>query len=213
MTERPSPTDALSTLEKRLDALAADRPTLPEDPRIEALERRLDAALATIEALQDRVAESPSPQSSSAGQVIILDSRLDELEEQDADQVARVAQLEAQVERMQRELDAVGPRLEALDTLRGDLDELRARFDASDGVSALEERLARLESLPPAAADASLTAVKGIGPKYAQALSAAGIVDISTLAELEDPALETLAHSVGVPEKKVIAWRESARAM
>lgn len=203
--------DRVQALEKTLDDVhhTIDESAASSRGLVDSLTSRLDAVERSLSERLDGVA-------STAGQVIILGSRVDELEEnqQESDTTTRIAELEAQVERMQRALDAAAPRLDAFEALRIDFDALQARIEQSNGVSALEERLTRLESLPPPpAAIASLTSVKGIGPKYAKALSETGVADIAALAGLEDQALQTLAESLGVAEKKLLAWRKSARAM
>ena len=106
------------------------------------------------------------------------------------------------------EEDSATDLAEAFEALKA---EVRAALEAgADGD--LEARIKALESRPQASSASVLTSVKGIGPKYAKALSASGVKTPEDVAAWSDEDILRIAEAVGVPEKKVRAWRTAAAA-
>lgn len=118
------------------------------------------------------------------------------------------------------DLDAIREMLEAFKSDDGPnpaeieaLKEEVAALKANASTEGLEARVKALEEMPPATAENVLTSVKGIGPKYAKALSASGVKAPSDIAAWTDEDVLRIADEVGASEKKVRGWRTSAKTM
>jgi predicted flap endonuclease-1-like 5' DNA nuclease len=84
----------------------------------------------------------------------------------------------------------------------------------SPGASDASETFTALADVERDAVD-DLTTIKGIGPKIAAKLNAAGIQSFAELARLDDTALGELASQISVPLKRILSdrWVESAREL
>ena len=89
-------------------------------------------------------------------------------------------------------------------SLRDQLAALMARVEALE--ARVEEFCTAPDPAPQSAGD-PLTAIPGIGPKYAERLRAAGIASVTDLIEA-DP--ETLAEQTGIPRKTIQGWIDVA---
>lgn len=97
-------------------------------------------------------------------------------------------------------------RAEKKTSLRDEIAALTAR------VEALEARVEGLCAAPepvPQSDAAPLTSVSGIGPKYAERLTAAGVASVTDLVEA-DP--ELLAERTGISNKTIQGWIDAVGA-
>ncbi|MFK8001733.1 MAG: helix-hairpin-helix domain-containing protein [Polyangiales bacterium] len=102
------------------------------------------------------------------------------------------------------------PAAAEIEALKAEVQALKASA-ANAGTESLEARVRALEAMPPPSAENVLTTVKGIGPKYAKALSASGVKAPADIAAWTDEDVLRIAGEVGASEKKVRAWRTSAK--
>ena len=105
-----------------------------------------------------------------------------------------------------------GGDVEALEALEALKEEVRA-LKAGASTESLEARIVALEARPAPSTENVLTRIKGIGPKYAKALSASGVKGPADIAAWSDEDVVRIAGDVGASEKKVRAWRSAAKVV
>jgi predicted flap endonuclease-1-like 5' DNA nuclease len=202
--------------------------------RIAAVEAELARATAAnreaIAALEPKVRDAAS----AASRVAMIEAELSD----EVSVVARVSALEAKLE----ETAAFTTRVAAVeaelarqvaegghDARTGSTDLLSRLSRIESAVDALTDRLSRLESPKPHARAVStesvesvetpdgddLRRIKGIGPKFAKALHAAGIRRFDQIAAWSDDDVSSIAERIGVKKDRIVrdGWVASARAL
>lgn len=187
----------------------------------EELKERLDILQARGEGLERRFKESTQDASGGdewreavASLRKELTGRLDESAQEQA------SEEDSETQAWRGELDSIRDTLSELNAKESpavaDIEALKAEVQAlkaSAATDSLEARIKALEAMPPPSAENVLTTVKGIGPKYAKALSASGVKAPADIAAWTDEDVVRIAAEVGASEKKARAWRTSAKQM
>ena len=104
-----------------------------------------------------------------------------------------------------RELEA---RVAKVERLEAELAQKNAR------IAALESELSEaLDWSAPAPAD-DLTKIRGIGPKFAQALQAMGVTTFAAMAAWSEADVARVAAALKIPANRIVksGWIESARS-
>ncbi len=192
-----------------LAGFAARLEELEEGTEISRIRMRVERIGHQVKEALDRVARVEATQAEVAARLA--------QDDETRRQLARLRSLfEELAEEMRSQRDASG------------LDELRARLADVEALtvetgSGLREQRTKLKELsesiippartPPPTAD--LTAIKGIGPKYAKQLAAMGVTRVAQIAAWTDEDVERAAVQLGIKPDRIhkAGWIEKARAL
>jgi predicted flap endonuclease-1-like 5' DNA nuclease len=193
------------------DRMARDLTTLKRDMvRVAALAERGGAVKDHLNRLSRQVDELTGG-AKAKNDVVALDARVSRLARESEDVRDKLA------DRLERLEKTVGSIVTALDALATRVEALAA---APPAPAAAE---AAVPSAPPAKKDApegkggvdDLRKIKGIGPKFAKALEAAGIRRWAQIAAWSDDDIDAIAEQIGIKAARIrkAGWVSSAKAL
>lgn len=195
--------DRVETLSSKIEELESklDMKFGGLEGKISELELKLSGFEATVGGFEASFRSTETAGNNSSDQLEQLEEGLQKLMVQSA----RLDPLEAriaQVENTQSEVES-NPRVADISTSDPPMNEVFA-----GRLAALETQLDALKQTQNNSSD--LTSIRGVGPKYAKALIAAGVQTKAEVAAMTDTQIVEVAAVLSVPEKRVQKWREAA---
>lgn len=193
---------------RRTPTQAVDRALLRK--RWEERRKRDRAFALARQALESQTPPAPEPAAEVEDEQRRFERELQTAEEQLRERDEHLAQARLMLEERSRQVNALR---EALYEREQELERMVLERDALvEQLQALD--LQRQRELAETAAD-NLTHVRGIGPRYAAALVAAGVTRIDQIAAWTDVEIETVAAKLGIPERRIRSarWVEHACAL